>query len=445
MRKTLLVITAAALVALGGAAAALYVYSRPTTLRVAVPQLAEDTRLISAAEHLFSHQHEPVRLRLSPVADSTASAAALESEAADLAVVRSDFSMPASAQTLVILHRNAALLIAPGGSRLKRVSDLRGKRIGVVHEISSVEANARLLETIFVQYDMPFKSVAIVPLTPNEVGGAIAANKIDAIFSVAVPQSGLTSDVVGAISAVSGKPPVFIPISEAKAIAKRVPALEPMEVVQGAFGGDPPRPAQSLDTVGVAYLLVARSTLKDSVAGDVTRLFLSHRAVIARAAPLANSIEAPSTEKTAVVPVHQGSADYLEGTEHSFFEKYSDTIYIGAMLLSLVGSGAAALASRLNVHSHERTEHLTERLLEILKSVRCASTMAELDAFERETDEVLTQTLAERRLRNVEAPGVHLVTLALDQTRRAIEDQRALLTRGGQVVSFPLRKDAPGE
>jgi hypothetical protein len=40
MRKTILAVVASILVALGGAAAALYFYSRPTVLEVAVPQLA---------------------------------------------------------------------------------------------------------------------------------------------------------------------------------------------------------------------------------------------------------------------------------------------------------------------------------------------------------------------------------------------------------------------
>ena len=47
--------------------------------------------------------------------------------------------------------------------------------------------------------------------------------------------------------------------------------------------------------------------------------------------------------------------------------------YIGAMLLSVVGSGAAALASRLNPNPHERTEQLTEKLLEVLQAARAAT------------------------------------------------------------------------
>ncbi len=436
MVKSILAVMLAALVALGGAGAALYIYNRPTVLRVAAPQSAEDMRLITAAGHVFADQHESIRLRLTPVADAVASAAALESGAVDLAVLRGDVLMPPSAQALVILHRNAALLVAPGGSKLRKVSDLRGKRIGVTRDSAGVDANSRLLETILTQYDVPLKSVTLTPLAAAEVRQAIEAGRVDAVFAAGAPQRSLTNDVVGAVAEATGKPPVFLPITEAKAIAKRAPALEPTEILQGAFGGDPPRPAASTDSVSVSVVLAARNSLKDTLAGEVTRLFFTHRAAIALMAPLANSIEAPSTDKGAALPVHQGAADYLDGNEHSFFDKYSDFIYIGAMLLSLVGSAAAAIASRLNFGAQQHTERMVERLLEILKIARTIESPAELDALEQETHDLLLAALADRKLRSGEPHSLHLVTLALDQARRAIMERRRQLKTGGAVVAF---------
>jgi hypothetical protein len=341
------------------------------------------------------------------------------------------------------LHRNGVLLIAPGGSKLRHVGDLRGKKIGVVHEVRTMDPNARLLEMILAQYDISPQAVTMTSLSPAEVRGALDSGKVDVIFAALAPQNGLLNDVVGAVAGASRKAPVFIPITEAKAIAKRFPALEPFEIIQGAFGGDPPRPQAAVDSLSVNVLLMARNTLRDSLAGEVTRLFFSHRGAIALTAPLANSIEAPSTDKGGAIPVHQGAADYLDGTERGFFERYSDGFYIGAMLLSLIGSGAAALASRFNTHAHERTEQLTEKLLEILQSARAATGQSELDELEHAIDDVLSHTLGDRRLRGVEAPGLHLVTLALDQARRAVEDRRLVLMREKDVVNFPPPRNVP--
>lgn len=443
MRKTILAVLASVLVALGGAAAALYFYNRPTVLEVAVPQLAEDIRVMAAAAHIFAHQHNEIRLHMVPVDDSAAGAALLDSGKADLAVMRGDIALTASAQTLAILHRNSVLLIAPGGSKLRHIPDLRGKKIGVVHEVATMDPNARLLENILSQYDISLNAVTLVSLAPGEVNAAVEARKVDVIFAAPAPQSGTDHDIVAAIAGASKKALVFIPIGEAKAISKRFPALEPMEIVQGAFGGDPPRPKAAFDSLGVSVLLMARNTLRDDVAADVTRLFFSHRGAIALAAPLANSIEAPSTDKGGAIPVHQGAVDYLDGTERGFFERYSDLFYIGAMLLSLVGSGAAALASRFHPNSHEVTEQLTEKLLEILQAARTAASHADLDRLEREVDDVLTGVLGDRGMRGAEAPSLHLVMLALDQTRRAITDRRQSLAREKQLVPFPAPRNIP--
>src|SRR5438270_8808071 len=110
MRRTVLIAIAgclatAAIVALTG-----YFWERPTSLRVAVTRDTDDFRLIGAIAHIFSKEHESIRLKITPVNDAAASAAALEAGDADLAVVRSDVVMPPSGQTLVILHHNAAVI-----------------------------------------------------------------------------------------------------------------------------------------------------------------------------------------------------------------------------------------------------------------------------------------------------------------------------------------------
>ncbi|WP_157235234.1 TAXI family TRAP transporter solute-binding subunit [Methylosinus sp. LW4] len=438
MLRTILAALIVCLALVGGAATALYLYNRPTELRVAVAQGAQDYRLLTAAAQAFSHQHEPVRLKVVPVADSAAAAAALEQGSVDLAVARSD-ALPPSAQAIVVLHRNAAVLVAPSGSKIKRVADLRGKKIGVVQEIVSGRGNVRLLETILAQYDIPEQGFATVTLQPAEVEAALKARKVDAVFLVAVPQIGSASEIIHQIVAGAGKPPVFLPVSEAQAIAKRYPTLESTEIVHGAFGGDPPRPDKALETTSVAVLLVARASIPASVAGEATRQFLTHRSTIAALAPIANNIEAPSTDKNAAVPAHQGAIDFIDGNERGFFDKYSDFIYLGAMLASLLGSAAAALASRMRTKTHEQSEQLIERLLEILPAARAAQDFAELDSYERELDQALVSSVADLRLRNMDGTALHVVSLALDQARLAIQERRRTLCETkseGSVTPF---------
>ncbi len=85
-----------------------------------------------AAALEFAQAREQVGLKLVLVDSLAESGHALEDQRADLAVVRSDVGMPVNGQTVLIMRRNAAVLLAPAGSALRAVEDLKGHRIGVL-------------------------------------------------------------------------------------------------------------------------------------------------------------------------------------------------------------------------------------------------------------------------------------------------------------------------
>jgi len=89
------------------------------------------------------------------------------------------------------------------------------------------------------------------------------------------------------------------------------------------------------------------------MAGDVTRLMLAARPAIAARIPIANRIEAPAADKA---PLSRCTLvlDFLDDEEQSFFEKYSDAFYIGAMCLSVLGTGLAAAAQGLRASTRGR-------------------------------------------------------------------------------------------
>ena len=427
MRRTVLIAIAGCLATAAIVALAGYFWERPTSLRVAVTRDTDDFRLMTAIAHVFGKEHEPIRLKLNPVNDAAASAAALEAGEADLAVVRSDIAMPPSGQTLVILHRNAAVILVPAGSPVTRITDLRGRRIGIVKGPSSGPGNLHLLETILAQYDIAPDMIEPVMLRGFEVFTAVEQKRVDAVMAVGVTGDARLNDVVSSVAQAGKGAPTFLPVQESRAIAQRTPSVESLEVVRGSFGGDPPKPAANFETIAVTVRLVARSTLKDSVASEMTRSLFAERLSIAQREPLASRIEAPSTDKDAALPTHPGTAAYIDGEEQTFFEKYSDFIYLGAMLLSIMGSAAAALASRLKSDGAAEVGTMMARLLAILKAARSAESIEELDGLEHETDEILISALAHHSLNRAGGGQIDTLSLALEQARLAIRDRRRQL------------------
>ena len=88
---------------------------------------------------------------------------------------------------------------------------------------------------------------------------------------------------------------------------------------------------------------MARKSLSDQVAADFTKHLFAIRQTLAAELPSAAKIEKPDTDKDAAVPVHPGAAAYLDGELKTFFDRYSDLLYWGLMVMSVLGSGFAGL------------------------------------------------------------------------------------------------------
>ena len=318
---------------------------------------------------------------------------------------------------------------------MNSVADLRGKKIGIVHDaLLSHAANLNLLNTTLAQYDIPDSAVGTVILSVGEIEKALVSKEIDAVLAFGMPGSDKLSEAVAAVTRASSGKPVFISVPESEGIAQRSPNYESIEIVRGLFPGAAPQPIKSFHTLGVSTRLVARSTLNDTVVGDLTRILLAARPRLALRVPVAARIVAPETDKGAVLPVHPGAAAYLDDEAESFFEKYSDAFYIGAMVLSVLGSAVAALASRVSQLQREGTGEAIRRLLDILREAREADHLSELDLLEREADVILAQSLTPK---GSNGPDLGALSLAVDQVRHAIEERRKVLMASPKAAFEP--------
>lgn len=432
--------------ALAAVAAVLLAYQwidQPTTLRVAVGPLGgDDTRLVAAMAQYLGRERSSVRLKLVMTDGVAESARTAEEGRADLAVVRSDVAIPAKTQTVAILHRDAALIVAAPGVGITKVADLAGHRVGVLR---GSEANRRLLDTVLRHYEVDPASVATVPAaTPEALEAMLREHGVEAAFAVGAPTGRTLGELVGAaLAARSGAPGTapgtapgasgpldFVPINEAGALAQRSPALESLEIVRGAFGGTPPRPAEGFTTLGVSHRLVALSTIDDGTISELARLLFVMRPAISAEVPLANRIEGPDTSKSSSLPVHPGAIAYYDGEVQTFFEKWGDWFYFVVMLLSIAGSTVAGLMSSVANRNRARDVELLGDLLAIVRAARDAPGEAELDAMSGAADEILAAALARAGGGGLDSAGVAAFTLGLDQARGAIHERRGAIREG---------------
>jgi TRAP transporter TAXI family solute receptor len=421
------------------AALATYWYNRPTTLTFAVgPAGSEAARLIDALRVALVRERSSVRLRLVTSDTPSDSAAKIAREDVDLAIVRSDVSFPASAVALAIWQRNPVILAAPASSGIERWTDLSGRTLGVVGR--GIGFNARLIETILREHGVRPETVKMIDVLPWETGDVFRNGLAHALVTIGpVATKPVADAMAGLIRETPDGRVKLVPIREAEAISERVPVLEAAEVVAGSFGSNPPRPAETYPTLAVLHYLVARRSISDAAAAELTQQLFMLRPTLATQHPSAFRIQVPETEKGSSVQVHPGALAYLTGEQKSFIELYSDYIYIAIFGLSLGGSALAALIGYLGWGRREPVPGHLPEVLHLLREARGSDDPDLLDQIGSRADDIFVESIESSKMRGFDSSLFSTLMLALDRLNATLADRRRAL------AMYEDHEDAPIE
>ena len=444
-RSYALLVLAAGIFLFGVAAGTLYLFLRPTTLRIAVgPPGSDDQKLVQTLAQIFAREGSPVRL--SPIATEgvAESIALFAASKADLAVARGDLNLPANAEAVAILRKNMVVLWAPTGlpakgkkkpaAKIKAIDELAGHRVGV---IGRTQANVALLKVILAESGVNPDKVAVTQFATNQIAEMARDTTLDAYMAVGPLDSKITRDAIAATAGSRGEPK-FLPIDVSEAIAQKHPLYESEEIAGSIFSSSPARPEDKVETVSVSHLIIAPKSLSDTTVGAFTRQLFTVRQQLARELPTASKIEKPDTDKDAAIPTHQGAAAYIDGNERTFLERYTDYIWGAILVLSGLGSAGAWLKHYWNRDEREQYETHRDDLLELIAKAREAETPEELAVMQTEVDQVLREALGCYEDGAIEEGDLAAIGLTLDQFHHAVTDRR--MTIGAAASDLPRKR-----
>ena len=414
-----------ALIAVG--VACTYFFFEPTVLRVAVQSNSPiDQRLIRSASELLATQRAGVRLR--PVSASSAEQASsdLEQGLVDLAVLRSDELVNGQLQTVLLVRREAAILMAPRPGKVEKVSDLGKATLGLVHAQKSGSA----FERIRSFYNLPQSSN--VELAPGEIAKALQERKVDAVFVVGSATSRDVTDVV-AEAARGSRDLRFIDIDEAKALSKREPALELIEIDQGTFGGRPVRPAEDLSTVGFSIRLVTTARLGNDTIADLTRQMIAIRQNLNAAVSGAGLIEAPDTDDNSSFVIHPGVKVYVNGERTTLFDRYGDWFYLFLFAGSGLGSLFAAMIGWYQNQQRQEAMNNVLRIEKLFEQANKARSPQVVNDIEKQADAIFLDALGRASRGELGDTQILTIQMAMNELRARLMETRAALSPRQQV------------
>ena len=412
-----------------GSLYALYVYSRPASLKIAVgPAGGDDRALVTGMSLHLMNSRAKIHLTVVPCDGPIDAAKLLERGEVDLAVIRGDLSVPSSARAIAVLNKSAVIVLVSSQKKIADFGDLKNKRLGIV---GSPGANDRLISTLSSHYGLTDSAINRVPLTRDEAVERFRKGQIDAVLTAA-PITGKTiANFNAAITRALQGPPSFVKI-DAEAIAKSAREYESEEIPEGTFRSSPAIPPDDISTLFVANYIVAKNSLSEDMAAALTRLIFEARQPLATEYPVASLIEVASTDKDALIPVHPGAAAYYDDSEKTFFDRYGDLLFYGPMLLSILGTAGLAALRHLGRHQPTSVSISLERLKQITGEIEHTTKISALAEAKAEVDRIFENVVDGLVLRKIAETDASATLLVLSYVNDAlIERRNALLQNAG--------------
>src|SRR6478752_1337717 len=421
----------AVILATGGGLFAYRYFTRPTTLTVAVGSIdGEAAKLMSAMANQFALTGAPVRLNVIDSGTTLGAADAFSSDKVDLAVVRGDVGDLSQAQAVVVVSHMVVLIIAPPGSSIDSIANLKGRTVGVV----GGAVNAKVVDVLTKGYDLAGAKTVFKNLALTDVRQAIQSKQVSALLVVIPLAEKYLSLVRGFFQLDRKKTPVLVPIESAGAIAENERAFESFDVPKGTLRGSPPVPEDDLTTLRTSLYLVAQKKLGTDLVTDLTEAIMSARRNLLREQPIFAQITAPSTDQDAYLPLHPGAAAVYNSTTQSFMDEYGNWIYLTPMVLGGAATMLAAAWKFLGI-GNRATEGPLDSLYALGRRIRKVEAEAELSDIEEEIDGILRAERAKSAAGDESAVDDATLNVAAHRLESLIHDRRAVLAKRPAVAS----------
>jgi TRAP transporter TAXI family solute receptor len=426
MRSRFSLPTLAIILGLIGLGLGAYFLARmPRTLTIAVgPSGGETHRYVEAVALAGFEAKERIRLKVVTTDGAATSARMLEGGQADLAIVRSDFELPASGQTLLVIAKRTIVVLAPiKRNGIQKLTDLKGKRVAVIR---LTDPNLPLVRNLLAVAEIGEKDITLSESELADLPDLMGSGRIDAAIAVVVPSSPVVTEIVPKIARRLAGGVRIVPIEEAQTAADRILGLETTEIPAGAFGTG--RPAEETDSVAISYRVMARKSMSEDLAGRVAKSLYDLRSRLSRQNPVAFNAEPPDGKTGARIPVHPGAAAYFDGETKTLFERYGEAIVSGMWGLSIVGSGFMGFLSWAGQKRLRAGRTLVEEILHMTLQARTASE-EQLDIIERRGDAIVALLVKQRDAAFGSESTLESAGFALEHFRSVVSDARTRLSQ----------------
>ncbi len=211
---------------------------------------------------------------------------------------------PVPARTLAVVYKSFVHVVTLEGTGIRKVADMRGKRISVGSAGSSTEAAAdRILEAAGLD---PRRDIRRDNLSVAESASAMKDEKVDAFFWI----GGMPTAAVTDLATTPGRRIAFVPTSEfiEPMRAKSGPVYDPALLPKGTYSG------QDADVpgIGVDNILFVNASMADAQVTALLTALFDNLEDVRKSHPEAAGLTLAGAAHRSPVPFHPAAVRYYE-------------------------------------------------------------------------------------------------------------------------------------
>jgi uncharacterized protein len=199
------------------------------------------------------------------------------------------------------LYLETIQIVAPEGTAIQTVADLKGKRVSVGAPGSGTEVNARQILEI---YGMTFDDMKTERLSFGDSAKKIQDGLLDAAFITA----GAPTAAVNELAATKGVKIVPMEADKVQQLASKYPFY----VEQVIPGKTYPKQDADIRTVAVKAIMTVRADLNEQLVYEITKAMYENVGTLESINAKAKEIQAEQAVKGISIPIHPGADKYFK-------------------------------------------------------------------------------------------------------------------------------------
>jgi TRAP transporter TAXI family solute receptor len=364
-------------------------------------------------------RHQP-RLRIQVIATAGASEnmQLLRQKQVQLAIVQSDTPVATEVEAVAGLFPEVFHVIAAADANIDRLSDLKEHRVALMPEGSG---SHDLFWKIGHHYGLTETELDYIAVPADEAHAAFERGEVDVLSRIIALGNPTVQQLMQRTQA------KLIPLEQAEALQIALPYLESATIPQGAYGGSPAIPPQTIPVVSVRAILVSHEGVDRNLIYQVTQLLYEYRNELVALNPRAAAISMPNSMQNLGLPLHEGAQNYYNQDKPNFFVEYAELLGLVLSASVLLASGFWQLRYSLMQRQKNRADMYNLEILTLIEQVYKSDSLEELENIRLQLFEILKTVVDDLDLDRISAESFQSFTFPWEVAISTIRHREMIL------------------